>query len=111
MGQEALRAMVQRLRHLAEPSANGSLTDAQLLERFLTCRDEAAFEVLVWRHGAMVLGLCRRMLRHEHDAEDAFQATFLVLVRKASSIVAGKPCPAGSTRSPTALRWLSGRMP
>jgi RNA polymerase sigma factor (sigma-70 family) len=86
MGQEALRAMVQRLRHLAEPSANGSLTDAQLLERFLTCRDEAAFEVLVWRHGAMVLGLCRRMLRHEHDAEDAFQATFLVLVRKASSI-------------------------
>src|SRR5262249_34923091 len=62
------------------------LSDGQLLERFVTRHDEAAFEVLVWRHGAMVLGLCQRLLRHEQDVEDAFQATFLALVRKAGSI-------------------------
>jgi RNA polymerase sigma factor (sigma-70 family) len=64
----------------------GGLTDAQLLERFIAHRDEAAFEVLVWRHGPKVLGVCRSVLRHEQDAEDAFQATFLVLVRKGRSI-------------------------
>lgn len=62
------------------------LTDAQLLERFVTQQDEAAFEVLLWRHSAMVLGLCRRILRQEQDAEDAFQATFLTLARRAASI-------------------------
>jgi RNA polymerase sigma factor (sigma-70 family) len=62
------------------------LSDAQLLERFVAERDEAAFELLVWRHGPTVLGVCQRVLRNEQDAEDAFQATFLVLVRKAGSI-------------------------
>jgi RNA polymerase sigma factor (sigma-70 family) len=56
------------------------------LECFVACRDEAAFEALVRRHGPMVLGVCRRILHHAQDAEDAFQATFLVLVRKAASI-------------------------
>ncbi|MFL5342366.1 MAG: sigma-70 family RNA polymerase sigma factor [Gemmataceae bacterium] len=60
--------------------------DAELLERFLSRGDESAFEVLVWRHGAMVLNLCRRVVRHEHDAEDAFQATFLALARKGGTI-------------------------
>jgi RNA polymerase sigma factor (sigma-70 family) len=62
------------------------LGDAQLLERYLTRRDESAFEALVDRHGPMVLGLCRRMLHDSRDVEDAFQATFLVLVRRAPAI-------------------------
>lgn len=61
-------------------------TDEQLLDRFVSERDALAFEALVRRHGPMVLGVCRRLLQHPQDAEDAFQATFLVLVRKAASL-------------------------
>ena len=61
-------------------------TDEELLDRFVSQRDGAAFEVLVRRYGPMVLGVCRRLLQHPQDAEDAFQASFLVLVRKAASL-------------------------
>src|SRR5438309_1496627 len=63
-----------------------ALSDAQLLERYVAVRDEVAFEALVRRHGPMVLGVCRRLLVNSYDAEDAFQATFLVLARKAPSV-------------------------
>ena len=64
----------------------GGLSDGRLLERFAAHRDELAFEALVRRHGSMVWAICRRLLRDHHDAEDAFQATFLVLARKGQSI-------------------------
>jgi RNA polymerase sigma factor (sigma-70 family) len=62
------------------------LTDAQLLERFAVQRDEAAFEALLHRHGSLVYSVCRRLLYDAHEAEDAFQATFLILARKAGGI-------------------------
>jgi RNA polymerase sigma factor (sigma-70 family) len=89
---EPLRILLRRLRHAADPDGEAALSDAQLLERFVARRDEAAFELLVWRHGTMVLNLCRRLLRQEHDAEDAFQATFLILARKAASIGKRESC-------------------
>jgi RNA polymerase sigma factor (sigma-70 family) len=79
-------------KQLEVPWKSGTLTglsDAQLLNRFAATRDaasELAFRELVQRHGPMVLSVCRQILRHSHDADDAFQATFLVLVRKARSI-------------------------
>ena len=63
------------------------LSDGQLLDRFVARREEAVFEAIIERHGPMVWGVCHRVLRDHHDAEDAFQATFLVLARKASSIL------------------------
>jgi RNA polymerase sigma factor (sigma-70 family) len=71
------------------PPAAKELTDGQLLNRFIAHHDQAAFTALVHRHGPMVLVVCRRVLRDWHDAEDAFQATFLILVRKARAI--GRP--------------------
>src|SRR5215468_6969866 len=78
--------VLRHIRRLAAGPGGPAITDQQLLERFVGSRDEAAFTALVQRHGAMVLGVCRRVLHHLHDAEDAFQATFLVLARKAAAI-------------------------
>ena len=61
-------------------------SDADLIDQFVTCRDHKAFGILVRRHGPMVFGVCRRVLRDPHDAEEAFQVTFVVLVRKAATL-------------------------
>src|SRR5262249_34190816 len=81
-----LNRVLQHLREVALFRDGAGRTDGELLELYVSRRDEAAFEALVRRHGPMVLGVCRRILRHEADADDAFQATFLVLVRKAGSL-------------------------
>src|SRR5277367_2772680 len=80
------RGVFQQLDRLYRDGTLSGLGDGQLLERYLTRGDEAAFEALVNMHGPMVLGVCRRVLRDPRDIEDAFQATFLILVRKAPCI-------------------------
>ena len=79
-------AVMKSLQHLFHHGPVTGLDDGQLLERFVARQDEAAFAALVALHGPLVLGVCSRILRDEHDIEDAFQATFLVLVRRAGSI-------------------------
>src|SRR5262245_60625162 len=81
-----LDKVIVELRRTALHPAGGGLADGELLRDFLARRDAAAFEGLLRRHGPMVLGVCRRVLGNAHDADDAFQATFLVLVKKAATI-------------------------
>src|SRR5262249_48531537 len=86
MATGVLIGVLRHLRKIALAQDNGHITDGQLLERFLGQRDETAFEAILQRHGPMVLGVCRRVLRNCDDADDAFQATFLSLIRKAATI-------------------------
>jgi RNA polymerase sigma factor (sigma-70 family) len=83
----ALRGLLQRI----TTPLGGQTTDGELLQRFCAGRDEAAFAELVQRYGAMVFSVCRRLLCDHHDAEDAFQATFLALARKAGSLDGTRP--------------------
>jgi RNA polymerase sigma factor (sigma-70 family) len=82
--------VISHLRRMALLREGAGLTDGQLLEDYLSRREEAALEALLQRHAPMVWGVCRRVLGNHHDAEDAFQATFLVFVRKAASIASPK---------------------
>ena len=86
MAGQALRTFLRHLKQSVGPGSAGGLTDAQLLERFVADQDEAAFEVLVWRHAGLVWQAARRLLPRPEDAEDVFQATFLALARKAGAI-------------------------
>ncbi|MCI0378452.1 MAG: RNA polymerase sigma factor, partial [Gemmataceae bacterium] len=86
MSKNQPQSLLQYLRHAVARAGAGDVEDAELLERFVGRADPAAFELLLWRHGPMVLGVCWRLLGQEQDAEDAFQAAFLALVRKARSI-------------------------
>ena len=79
-------AVFRTIGYLFDRGSCVGASDAQLLERFVAGRDEAAFEALVVRHGRSVLAVCRHILRDPHDAEDALQATFLILARKARSL-------------------------
>jgi RNA polymerase sigma factor (sigma-70 family) len=93
-----LTGFLHRLRWSLHPRGAAEATDTELLRQFLESRDEAAFVAIVQRHGPMILGLCRRLVVNPADADDAFQATFLVLVRRA-----------GSIRKPQLLgNWLYG---
>src|SRR5262245_28325578 len=93
-----INGVMRHLKRVFRAPETDCAPDGQLLRAFLRQGDEAAFETIVRRHGALVMGVCRRVLTNTHDAEDAFQATFLVLIRKA-----------GSLASPDLLaNWLYG---
>ena len=79
-------AVVEAIQRLFDQGTVVALGEKQLLDRFIARGDESAFEAIVGRHGPMVLSVCRRVLVDQHDVEDAFQATFLILVKKAGSI-------------------------
>jgi RNA polymerase sigma-70 factor (ECF subfamily) len=93
-----MHQILKHLRKVLTPNAAGGSTDWELLERFAVARDESAFEVLLWRHHRMVLSVCSRILADSNDVEDAFQASFLVLARKAKTI----------QRSGSLSSWLYG---
>jgi RNA polymerase sigma factor (sigma-70 family) len=98
MATRGVRSALGEVRQLLAAQLGSQLSDEQLLERFLARREESAFAALMHRHGPMVLGVCRSVLRHPQDAEDASQATFLVLARKAASI----------RRQTSLASWLHG---
>ncbi len=98
MASGMLTEVVRHLRRIADRERGADRSDRDLLAQFVARHDEAAFTALVHRHGPMVFGVCRHLLRDRHAAEDAFQATFLVLVQRA-----------GAIRDPRALgNWLYG---
>src|SRR5262249_29469322 len=86
MATAPIDTVFRHLRRALLRQDNAGVTDGRLLSRFIEGKDEPAFDALVRRHAPMVFGVCRRVLHNHHDAEDALQATFLVLARKAAAI-------------------------
>ena len=99
---ECAGTLLRHLRHLAGAAVNDR-TDADLVRLFVTSGDETAFAALVHRHSPMVWGVCRHVLHHEQDAEDAFQTTFVALGARPPRSKDGIPWGVGCTGSPTAL--------
>src|SRR5262249_19727485 len=91
-------SLLRYIRGLVRSSDSDDASDAALLDRFVVKRDETAFASLVDRHGGLVINVCRRILGDVHDVEDAFQAAFLVLARKAATVRRARALPA----------WLHG---
>jgi len=89
MSKRELEPVLKHIRNIVADAACDELSDYDLLERFTHEHEELVFETLLRRHGSLVLNVCRRVLQHDQDAEDVFQATFLVLARKAGSIRKG----------------------
>ncbi len=98
MADTPLSPVLRHIRKLAAAERIKERTDVQLLQEFASHNDQTAFAALVRRHGPMVLGVCRNVLRHTQDAEDAFQATFLVFARKAGTI----------RKAEALVNWLHG---
>ena len=96
--------LLDHLYRLLGPAALQSASDHDLLAAFTADRDQAAFAALVSRHGPMVFSVCRRVLGNAQATEDAFQAAFMVLARKASAVRPGKSLAPGCTGSPTGWR-------
>ena len=110
MASASLQDLGRRFGRLFGPGSSVGLTDRELLERFAHRRDdaaEAAFETLLTRHGAMVLTVCRQVLGDSHAAEDAFQATFLVVIRRAGSLRVRDPGCLGAWLHRVAYRIAS----
>jgi len=98
MANGQLSTVLRHIRQLISPRVGAEDSDGELLDRFIRQQDQAAFEALLQRHGPMVHGVCRSILHDAHDADDVFQATFLVLARKATSI----------RKQPSVASWLYG---
>jgi RNA polymerase sigma factor (sigma-70 family) len=98
MATRQMNTVIQQIRRAAFARDRSDMTDGQLLEAFIARKDDETFAALLRRHGPMVMGVCYRVLRNHHDAEDSFQATFLVLARKASSV----------TPTEQVVNWLHG---
>jgi Sigma-70 region 2 len=99
-------------RHLRDLFGNGTVTgqtDGQLLTHYATCNDGSAFEALVTRHGPMVVATCRAVLKHEHDIEDAFQATFWCWRARRNPCELRMPWVVGCTAWPIASRSRRSR--
>ncbi len=109
MAIETLGAAIRQMNRLWADGTVTGFTDAELLERFVSGHDPEVFEALVGRHGPMVLGVCQGILRDPHDAEDAFQATFLILVKKSTTLRGHVALGPWLYQSRTA--WRSGPMP
>src|SRR5260370_610369 len=110
MVQAQLRSLVRHLHRLTGEPDETELSDRQLLARFVSDRDESAFAALVRRHGGLVLGLCWRVLHNADGVEDAFQATFLVLARKAAALRVGWSLRTLKRRLARGLERLRGRL-